>query len=131
VTDARRQIACIFGCGTPVPAELETERLCVLHFILSVDYAYSEIRREAALDRASTARRSEMADYIKATAMKLIQIATGSARLTDDMKKRFLTTFLTLMNLQEDIDRSTSRFAQLRSLQPMEAPDPAPSAVAS
>jgi hypothetical protein len=114
-----------------VPAVLEAERLCVLHFILSVDYAYSEIRRETALDRASTARRLEMADYIKATAMKLTQIATGSARLTDDMKKRFLTTFLTLMNLQEDIDRSTSRFAQLRSLHPMQSPDTDSSVVAS
>ena len=114
-----------------MPAELETERLCVTHFIASVDYAYAEFRREAALDRASTARRLEMADYIKTTAMKLTLIATGSVRLTDDMKKRFLTTFLTLMNLREDLERSTSRFAQLRSLQSMKGSDTTPSPVAN
>jgi hypothetical protein len=54
-----------------------------------------------------------MADYIKTTAMKLSFVATGSARLTDDTKKRILTTFMTLMNLQENIERSSNRFVRL------------------
>jgi hypothetical protein len=92
-------ISCLPGCHTPVPAELETEKLCVLHFLLSVEHTCAGMRR------------SEIAAHVKGTAEKLSHVAVISPPLTDEMKKRVLTTFLTLMNLQESLDRSTTRNA--------------------
>ena len=126
----RQSNSCTQGCQTLVPAELTLEGLCVLHFVANIENTCAEIRREAALDGTSTTRRLEMADYIKTTAMKLSFVATGSVRLTDEVKKRVLTTFLTLMNLQESIDRSTHRFGRLRPSKSA-APLAAPVAVAS
>jgi hypothetical protein len=65
-----------------------------------------------------------MESYVKSAALKLSDVATGSARLSDDMKKRVLTTMLTLMNLQESLDRSTARFVQIR--RPQRSVEPAP-----
>jgi len=48
---------------------------------------------------------------VKGTAEKLSHVAVMSPPLTDETKKRVLTTFLTLMNLQESLDRSTTRNA--------------------
>lgn len=103
--------SCLAGCQSTVPLELAVEHVCVLHFLSRIERACAEMRRESALDRLSPARRSEIADYVKATAMKLSCVATGSLRLSDELKKRVLTTFLTLMNLQESLDRSASRWA--------------------
>jgi hypothetical protein len=47
------------------------------------------------------------------------------------MKKRILTTFWTLMNLQESVDRSASRFVQSRPPQSIEDPITVHTAVAS
>src|ERR1700724_1588778 len=49
-------------------------------------------------------RRGLRSQLVKTTAMKLTQVATGRMRPTDHCKKRILTTFLTLMNLQESLD---------------------------
>ncbi len=102
---------CMLGCKVPVPAELESERLCVLHFILSVEQACAEMRRETAVGRASAARQAEIANYVAEAALKLAHVATGSLRLSDELKKRVLSTFLTLMNLRENLDRAASRSA--------------------
>ena len=116
--------SCTQGCQIAVPAELEAERLCVLHFIANIESICAQMRLEAARDRTSTTRRLEMADYIKTTAMKLSFVATGSVRLPDPVKKRVLTTFLTLMNLQESIDRTSSRFVRLGTPKPASLPAP-------
>jgi hypothetical protein len=50
--------------------------------------------------------------------MKLTEVATGRLRLSDELKKRVLTTFLTLMNLQESLDRSANRASVIRELRP-------------
>ena len=131
MTEPSLQVSCLPGCHALVPTELEAEHLCVLHFILSIENTCSEMRRETAMDKASTPRRLEIADYIKTTAMKLSFVVTGSVRPTDDMKKRILTTFLTLMNLQESIDRSVSRLMQLRPPKSIEGPITLPPALAS
>ena len=102
---------CMPGCHGPVPPELEAESLCVLHFILTLEHACAEMRRETAAGRASTARQVEIASYVAAAAVTLAQVATGSLRLSDELKKRVLTTFLTLMNLRENLDRAASRCA--------------------
>ncbi|MFY9529906.1 MAG: hypothetical protein WAR24_13430 [Candidatus Acidiferrales bacterium] len=48
--------------------------------------------------------------------MKLSRVATGSVRLPDELKRRVLSTLLTLMNLQESLDRSVNRWVpELRS----------------
>jgi hypothetical protein len=131
VMEPSPQISCLPGCHALLPPELETERLCVLHFILSIENTCSEMRHETAMDGASTSRRLEIVDYIKTTAVKLAFVATGSVRLTDDMKKRILTTFLTLMNLQESIDRCASRLVRLRPPKSIEGPIAATTAMAS
>jgi hypothetical protein len=94
-----------------VPHELEAERLCVLHYILSVERACSGMRRETVINGSSAARQSEIGRYVMATAEKLSHVAIVSPPLSDEMKKRVLSTFLTLMNLRESLDRSTRRSA--------------------
>ena len=111
MSDSGQQRSCMFHCQAPVPAELEPECLCVLHFILSLEQACAEMRRETATGTASTARQVEIASYVAAAAVTLAQVATGSLRLSDELKKRVLTTFLTLMNLRENLDRAASRGA--------------------
>ncbi len=105
---------CLRGCKASVPHELEAERICVQHFMISIESACTVMRREAAMEGANLARRREIEEYVKSTALKLSDVATGSARLSDDLKKRVLTTLLTLMNLQESLDRSSARFVQIR-----------------
>jgi len=94
-----------------VPTELEAEHLCVLHFLLSVDHTCAGMRRETVIGGCGPARRSEIGAYVRGTAEKLSHVAVISPPLTDEMKRRVLTTFLTLMNLQESLDRSTTRNA--------------------
>ena len=111
VKESGERITCLPGCHTPVPAELETEKLCVLHFLLSVERTCAGMRRETVINGSSAARRSEIAAHVKGTAEKLSHLVVISPPLNDEMKKRLLTTFLTLMNLQESLDRSTRRNA--------------------
>ncbi len=103
-------------CQVTVPQELETELLCVQHFLLGIEHDCSELRRETALGKTTANRQTEIATYVKSTAMKLTQVATGRLRLSDDYKKRILTTFLTLMNLQESLDRAANRTPTMREL---------------
>ena len=109
--ESGQTISCLPGCHTPVPAELETEKLCVLHFLLSVERTCASMRRETVIGGSSAMRRSEITAHVKGTAEKLSHVALTSPPLTDEMKMRVLTTFLTLMNLQESLDRVTTRKA--------------------
>jgi hypothetical protein len=109
-------------CQIPIPQELETERLCVLHFILGVDHDCADLRRETAMGKTSPERQAEIAQYVKATAFRLTEVATSRTRLSDEFKKRILTTFLTLMNLQESLDRSANRAGTMRELRAPVAP---------
>ena len=69
------------------------------------------MRRETVIGGSSAMRRSEITAHVKGTAEKLSHVALTSPPLTDEMKMRVLTTFLTLMNLQESLDRVTTRKA--------------------
>lgn len=109
--ESDQQISCLQGCHTPVPAELEIEQLCVPHFLLGVEHTCAGMRREAVIGGCNAGRRSEIGAYVKGTAEKLSHVAVISPPLTDEVKKRVLTTFLTLMNLHEGLDRSTTRNA--------------------
>jgi hypothetical protein len=103
-------------CQVPVPQELQAERLCVVHFILGIEHDCAELRRETAMGKTSAERQAEIAGYVKTTAMRLTEVATGRLRLSDELKKRILTSFLTLMNLQESLDRSANRSGSVREL---------------
>jgi hypothetical protein len=103
-------------CQVPVPNELSAESLCVLHFILGIDHDCADLRRETAMGKTGPERQAEIAAYVKSTAMKLTEVATSRMRLSDELKKRILTTFLTLMNLQESLDRSNNRVTSIREL---------------
>jgi hypothetical protein len=92
-----------------VPAALDAERLCVLHFTLGVEKACSEMRRETVLGNASHARQVEIIHYIADHGEMLARVATSSLHLPDEMKARILSTFLTLMNLRENLDRAALR----------------------
>ena len=96
-------------CQLPVPQELESEVLCVQHFLTTVEHDCSELRREIALGKTTPSRQAEIADWVKTTANKLTVVAYGRLRLSDEFKKRILTAFLTLMNLHESLDRSANR----------------------
>ena len=105
-------------CQMPVPFELQAEGLCILHFIQGIDHDCAELRREIAQGKTSLDRQAQIVAYIKATAMNLTEVATGRVRLSDEWKKRILTTFLSLMNLQESLDRSANRVSVIRELRP-------------
>ena len=111
MTENGQRLSCQPGCCAVVPEELEAEHLCVRHFLLSIERACSGMRRETVIGGCGAGRRSEIGVYVKGTAERLSRIAVISPSLTDEMKKRVLTTFLTLMNLQESLDRSTIRNA--------------------
>lgn len=128
MTDPSQPHLCLLGCQSPVPPELQEKHLCVLHFILSTEHDCAKLRRETAMEKANATRRSEIADYIKTTAMKLSEVAIGNVPLSDELKKRTLTTFLTLMNLRESLDRSAGRCVpELRAPRSPVPPVPGPS----
>jgi hypothetical protein len=102
---------CIPGCGTSVPAELDHEGFCVPHFLSSAEKACAEMRRETAAGASNAIRRAELENYVAAEAVKLALVGTGSARLSDEIKKRVLTTFLTLMILRENLDRANNHLS--------------------
>lgn len=105
---------CTPGCGTLVPAEIETESLCVSHFLQAAENACAAIRRETIPGGPDAPRRIEIEQYVSASAMKLARLGTGGMRLSDETKKRVLTTFLTLMILRENLDRDSNCFRPRR-----------------
>ncbi len=104
------------GCKFVAPAALDSEKLCVLHFTLSVEQACAEMRRETALGKAPHARQIEIIQYIADHGELLARVATSGLHLADEMKARILNTFLTLMNLRENLDRAALRQASGRTV---------------
>lgn len=107
----------IAGCKADVPAELAGEHICPQHYTLEVESRCAEFRRESAVIPPETARRQEILHFLTITGERLSRIAIGNARLADEMKARILSTFLTLMNLRESLDRSAARHAQVMAAQ--------------
>ena len=97
------------GCKFVAPAALESEPLCVLHFTIQVERTCAEMRRETALGKASHTRQVEIIEYISEHGAMLARVATSGLHLADEMKARILNTFLTLMNLRENLDRAALR----------------------
>jgi hypothetical protein len=99
--------ACIPRCKLPVPTELDSVGLCVYHFTWSVEEACAEMHRQVALRKATVERREEMATYVSDCALLLARV-TSNLCLSDDLKRRILCTFLSLMNLRENLERAPS-----------------------
>jgi len=104
------ETACqIPGCKSQSPAALAEQRLCVLHFTLSLEASCAEMRKETALGTAALDRQREILRFLTEHGERLARVATSGLPLTDDLKARILSTFLTLMNLRENIDRANLR----------------------
>jgi hypothetical protein len=106
----------VAGCQAPVPDELEEARLCVLHFTLRLEDACTELRRETSSGAPDVHRRAEIASYVSQHGEKLARVATSGLLLSDAMKARILSTFLTLMNLRESVNRAAAREPASRKL---------------
>jgi hypothetical protein len=99
----------IAGCKHDVPAALAELKVCVLHFTLSLEASCAEMRRETALGNTPHERHREIMSFITTNGESLARVATSGIHLTDDLKARVLSTFLTLMNLRENLDRASMR----------------------
>lgn len=97
---------CMVGCAAPVPPELAVERLCVFHFILRIEQSCADMRREAANGKLSAERRALIARGLGVYAVALASVGTGTQRLSDELKRRMLSTFLTLMIMRENLYRN-------------------------
>jgi len=99
----------VAGCKNDSPSALAEQKLCVLHFTLSLETNCGEMRRETALGNAPAERQREIMRFITEQGERLARVATSGLHLTDDLKARILSTFLTLMNLRENLDRASMR----------------------
>ena len=99
----------VSGCKAAVPAELAQQTYCPLHFTVSVEQKCADLRRETVGGAPDEGRRAEIVLYLGDAGKALAAVATGNQRLPDELKARILNTFLTLMNLRENMDRATAR----------------------
>jgi hypothetical protein len=97
----------ISRCEILVPSELDSVGLCVLHFTLKIEQNCAELHRQVALRGATRERQTEVAIYIGECASLLARV-TSNLCLSDHLKRRMLSTFLSLMNLRENIARPAS-----------------------
>ena len=119
MTESTNHRSCIPGCKLSVPTELGSVGLCVYHFTWSVEGACAEMHRQIALRQATSQRRAYMATYIAECGLLLARV-TASLCLSDDLKRRILCAFQSLMNLKENMERVPGANAAL-----LRAPFPA------
>lgn len=104
------ETACrIAGCKAAVPEELAQEMSCPLHFTVGVEQKCADLRRETVGGAPDEGRRAEIVRYLGEAGQTLARVATGNQRLPDELKARILNTFLTLMNLRENMERAAAR----------------------
>jgi hypothetical protein len=97
------------GCKGQVPAALEPVQQCVLHFTLKIESDCAQMRRETVYGKTPHARQVEIINFIAENGEMLARASTSGLHLADEMKARILNTFLTLMNLRENLDRAALR----------------------
>ncbi|HVA94953.1 MAG TPA: hypothetical protein VNI36_08635 [Candidatus Dormibacteraeota bacterium] len=97
------------GCKGQVPESLESVHLCVLHFTLQIEKSCADMRRETVYGQTPHERQVEIIRFIADQGELLARAATCGMHLADEMKARVLATFLTLMNLRENLDRAALR----------------------
>ncbi len=93
------------GCRSLVPAEIGSERYCVMHLTFNIEKVCSQLRCEISCGKVNPERQAEIAGYIAGLSVLLARI-TSSISLPDDRKKRVLSAFLTLMILRETLERA-------------------------
>jgi len=99
-----------FGdANTTSPPHWRSRKSVILHFTLSLEASCAEMRRETALGNAPQDRQKDIMKFITTNGESLARVATSGLHLTDDLKARVLSTFLTLMNLRENLDRASMR----------------------
>jgi hypothetical protein len=108
MSNPRGHQVCRSRCEAPVPAQLELVGLCVSHFTSGIENTCSELHREIALNLLTAERQTEVANYIGECASLLARLAANLC-VSDDLKRRILSTFLSLMNLRETLEHATSR----------------------
>lgn len=94
-------------CSGLVPSELDSVGLCVLHYTMKIEQNCGNLHRQIALRGATPERRSEVGVYIGECALLLARVSSNLC-LSDELKRRVLSTFLSLMNLREKIERAES-----------------------
>jgi hypothetical protein len=67
------------------------------------------MRRETVYGKTPNARQVEIIRYISEHGEMLSRASTSGLVLADEMKARILNTFLTLINLRENLDRAALR----------------------
>jgi hypothetical protein len=105
MSSLREHRSCASHCNAPVPKELESVGLCVSHFTFNVEKACAEMHRQLAMGGISAERKSEIVMYLGECSTLLATVASGLS-LSDQLKRRVLSTFLSLMNLRETLERS-------------------------
>jgi hypothetical protein len=106
---------CSQRCDLPVPVELDPVGLCVYHFTSNVEKTCSEIHRQIVLRGTTAERHAEVGMYIGECSLLLARVS-GNLCLSYELKRRILCTFLSLMNLRENLERAaSSRVPELRS----------------
>ena len=88
--------SCLFGCPAPVPPELAVEQLCVFHFTRSIEQSCSQMRRETTTTKLTPESQALIVQSLESYSTTLASLVTGTQHLSDELKKRILTTFLTL-----------------------------------
>lgn len=99
----------IAGCKLSVPSQMDSEGICLLHFTLRLEQTCAEMRRETVMGKASHERQVEIMEFIAAQGELLARVSTSGLHMADELKARVLSTFLTLMNLRESLDRAAQR----------------------
>lgn len=102
------------GCKLVVPPELREEELCLLHFTLRLEQLSSELRRETVSGQSAHERQIEIMRFIANQGELLARVSTSGLHMADELKARVLSTFLTLMNLRESLDRAALRMPPSR-----------------
>ncbi len=97
------------GCKLSVPSQIDSQGFCLLHFTLRLEQTCADMRRETVMGKASHERQVEIMEFIAAQGELLARVATSGLHLADELKARVLSTFLTLMNLRESLDRAAQR----------------------
>ena len=97
------------GCKMAVPSQIESEEHCLLHFTLKLEQKCAELRRETVSGNSTAERSAEIIHFISDQGELLARVSTSGMHLADELKARVLSTFLTLMNLRESLDRAALR----------------------
>ncbi len=100
-------------CRAAVPLPLATERTCLLHFTENVERACAKMRRETTAGPVSEEYREKAARSITDYGVLLARVATSDVTVPDPVKKRVLSTMLTLMILREILSRAVPKLVRL------------------